>query len=222
MAKPDEMAYYDQDDLWKVDFSTPKTGWMDTPTEMRVIANHVDTVDQMLVGDDPLLGDIRKAVREHHERGDGSGYPRGLKKGQISPAGARLAVTDCYDELLEGLTESPPMIPAEALRFLYTHARSEVFQVAVVEQLVKLLGVYPVGSALRLNTGEKALVLKPNRDKTLLPTVKICYDRNGAAMPLATVVDLGLQEGSERRTIEDVFDPTEAGMDPANLLRMGD
>ena len=88
----------------------------------------------------------------HHERFDGSGYPRGLRGDAIALFGLIAGIVDSYDTL----TAPPPfgeyMTPANALNAIYK-GRGTLFHPALVEQFIQCMGAFPVGSVVELNSG---------------------------------------------------------------------
>lgn len=195
-----------------------------TATEQTLVKQHLIILDGVLKKSNlPIL--VTQLIQQHHERGDGSGYPRGLKEQLIHPLSRILGMADQYDELIHGLGERPGMIPSVALSLLFKESKQGVHDQRLVARLVQRMGVYPIGSAVKLNTGEKALVIETSRDEPLLPRIRIFYDRSGGAMLKPKEVDLMKEKPGERgesaRKIDSVINPDEVGQDPARLLRLG-
>ncbi len=107
-------------------------------------------------------------IADHHEAVDGSGWPQGKKDAAHS---ARiLSVVDRYEELCSPqATDCDPLMPAEALSFMYRNEASR-FDPALLSALIKLLGVYPPGTLVQLSNGALALVVSPG-PTSLLPKV---------------------------------------------------
>lgn len=191
-----------------------------TETEKTLIKQHLLILDGVLKKSNlPEL--VTLLIQQHHERSDGSGYPRGLKEAQIHPLARMLGAADQYDELIHGLGEKPGVIPPNALSILFKESKQGIHDPRLIARLVQRMGVYPIGSAVKLNTGEKALVIETTREEPLLPRIKIYYDRSGAAMMKPKEVDLLKEKpGENARKIEAVINPEEPGQDPARLLRL--
>src|SRR5207342_2969266 len=111
----------------------------------------------------------------HHERFDGSGYPRGLRGAAIALPGLIAGIVDAFDTL----TAPPPlgerMTPANALSILYK-GRGTLFHPALVEQFIQCVGVFPVGSVVELNSGEIGIVVAQNEVRRLQPRVMVVQD----------------------------------------------
>ena len=111
----------------------------------------------------------------HHERYDGSGYPRGLRGAGIALPGLIAGIVDTFDTL----TAPPPlgerMTPANALSVIYK-GRGTQFHPALVEQFIQCLGIFPVGSVVELNSGEIGIVIAQNEVRRLQPRVMVVQD----------------------------------------------
>jgi len=176
-----------------------------TPTEQRLVCSHLDIGLKML-GATTLSERGLRLVREHHERCDGSGYPAGLKGRQLHPAAKILAVVDSYDECIHQLTDKPGMLPTNALRLLYKEAEQGKFDPEVVAAFISLLGIYPVTSAVRLDTGEKAVVEQVFADAHLEPIIRVFYDSKNKVLADPFVIDL--REGNDpKRKITELIEP---------------
>jgi HD-GYP domain-containing protein (c-di-GMP phosphodiesterase class II) len=188
-----------------------------TASEKKLIANHVE-VGLALLASSQLPELTRRIIAEHHELGDGSGYPKGLVLEALHPVSRLFAVVDAYDERVHQLTDKPGMLPNNALRSLYMDSQQQRYDPQAVASLIALLGIYPVTSAVRLNTGERALVLEVGQD-ALRPVIKIVYDANKKPLATPLVVDLCAQPNdAPLRSIETVIDPTAAQEDPFRRL----
>ncbi|MFJ7142602.1 HD-GYP domain-containing protein [Pseudomonas protegens] len=132
----------------------------------------------------------------HHEKIDGSGYPHRLAGEQISLFAQMGAVCDVYDAVTSTRPYNRGWDPAEALQRMsgWTgHFAPRVFQA-----LVKSVGIYPVGSLVRLHSGKLAVVLEQHPDSLLAPKVKVFFSTR-SKMPLPQrVLDLSRLQGQER------------------------
>ncbi len=111
----------------------------------------------------------------HHERIDGSGYPHGLKGNEISQFGHMIAIIDVYDALTADRVYHKAMPPTSALKRLLEWSRHH-FEPGLVEQFIKCMGIYPVGSMVQLNTGQLGIVVEPGETDSLHPTIRIVFD----------------------------------------------
>jgi HD-GYP domain-containing protein (c-di-GMP phosphodiesterase class II) len=166
--------------------------------------------------DVPMLA--RRIVLEHHERIDGSGYPRRTRGGDISPLSQIVAITDCYDDMLSGRTQAV-LPPGEILGQLFVQSNSGALDRDLIERVIRCLGVYPIGSLVELNTGEQGIVVAANRADTLKPTVKIIASGTGTVQPHGPIVSLA-NYGTDERRIVSALDPGKARFDPLTFLRL--
>ena len=205
-----------------------EAGWVQIPlqlmgkrktysyTEKKLVQNHIQLAEKILSQSDipPLT---LRLVAEHHERLDGSGYPKGLKGDQIHPLSQLLAVVDTYEERVHQLTDAPGMIPTNAMRSIYVDSEHGLYDTEVAAAFISLLGIYPVMSAVKLNTGEVGLIREIHDEAPLAPSVEIHYDCAGKSLTPATYVDLR-DRGDEKRAIECAVDPHDSALDWACRL----
>jgi HD-GYP domain-containing protein (c-di-GMP phosphodiesterase class II) len=150
-------------------------------------------------------------IGEHHAYLDGSGYPPETR-GEFTSIRTRiLMITDRYDELITGFGGASPLAPHQALQRLYQEAQDGALDQDVLSRLIKIVGIYPVHSRVRLNTKEVAVVVDLNPEALHQPVVAITHDTGGAGYSTPLVVDLAHQEGQpQTRSIETVLEPSRA------------
>ncbi|UBO72596.1 HD-GYP domain-containing protein [Aeromonas rivuli] len=113
---------------------------------------------------------IRQVAHLHHERLDGSGFPLGIKGGEIPPLARLIGLVDYFDELLHPRGTSQPVAPNQAISQLYKLSQKK-FEQPLVKLLIKLLGVYPPGSLVQLSDGVLALVVSTEPTQPLKPKI---------------------------------------------------
>ena len=190
-----------------------------TKTEWHVMRNHVDYSVNLLEGAGGITERIISMVRSHHERHDGSGYPDKLKENQI-PTFAKIAgMADCYDAITSTRPYSKLRSPYEAVREIYSW-RGTLFQAEVVEQFMQVVGVFPTGSLVELNSGAVAVVIAQNEARRLKPRVMLILDENKKRLPQFNTVDLLFDthlKGAENLWIEKCLESGAYGIDPQEL-----
>lgn len=144
----------------------------------------------------------------HHERQDGSGYPNGLKGKDIGRIGSIAGIVDTFDALTAQRPYAQPVAPSSALSMLYKW-RGTFFDTALVEQFIRCIGIFPVGSTVELNSGEVGIVIAQNLEKRLQPRVMVIRDAQGQPLKPQKLLDLSRNpkaSGDEpyriRRTLE--------------------
>lgn len=151
---------------------------------------------------------VQRIIVEHHERVDGSGYPQGLRKGGLLDLGQLVGLVDAYDAMVSWRTDQPPMLPHDAIRQLFVLGEKCRFEKALVEVTIKALGVYPIGSLIRLNTGERAIVVGIHAEHRLKPIVKVITGPHGDSYREPLTVDLANPDPAQpSRTILRALDP---------------
>lgn len=185
-----------------------------TDEEFSQMKNHVLSGYEAVHGLDDIADVVKKAVLEHHERYDGTGYPYGKKGQEISLFGRILAVVDVYDALTSKKAYKPALLPYTAVSFLYGQ-RERSFDPMVVERFIQCMGIYPVGSVVKLSSGETGVVYQANPQKPLLPIVSVVMDADDGKQPLK-MLDLG-QEGAPR--IKACLDPVRTGINCTAVLK---
>lgn len=153
--------------------------------EFFVMKNHVQMGYDFLKKQG-LPEDMLRLPYEHHERFDGSGYPRGLKDSEISLEGKVGAVVDIYDAITSDRCYHKGMEPPSALKLMFKWADSHINK-KVFEFFVMNIGIYPVGSLVLMNTNELAVVGRTNMNKPTEPVVLIFTNKKGEKLPIKAV-----------------------------------
>ena len=153
------------------------------------LQQHINFAAQILQGSAGIAQNIADMVLCHHERFDGSGYPRKLRGNQIPPFGRIAGIADCYDAMTSETPYSEPMAAYDAARAL-NDMRGKAFAAEVVEQFLATMGMFPVASLVELNDGSVAVVLEQNPGNVLRPKVLLLLDENRTPLPQRKVLEL--------------------------------
>lgn len=135
---------------------------------------------------------VKTGVIEHHERYDGSGYPRQKKHDEISLVGKILAVVDMYDALSSKRCYKNAYTPSQSLSILYK-IRETDFAPGFVENFIDALGVYPVGSLVLLSDKSLAVVTEQHPALSLKPKVVLLVNARGGRIVHPQLLDLAEQ-----------------------------
>lgn len=179
-----------------------------TPEEYAIMQEHTILGHQLLLRDPGLDRIISDVTLHHHERMDGQGYPGQLNECQISRFARLVAIVDAYDAMTSDRCYRDAMSPAEAARMLYRN-RGDQFDADLVEAFIRLIGIYPPGSLVELNTGEIALVISTHPARKLRPKIEILLDANKHPIT-PRVIDLGKQT-TEGRIVREIHAPLRDG-----------
>jgi HD-GYP domain-containing protein (c-di-GMP phosphodiesterase class II) len=163
-----------------------------TDAQRRIIRAHpimgADLVSRSLQADVQIL----EIIENHHERMDGSGYPRG-KTGKDIPLLACIAgMVDTYDAMITPRPYAKARSSNEASLELLDCSGHQ-FQESLVEQFVQAIGLFPTGTLVELNTGEVAIVVSQNSTRRLKPAVVIVLNRSKERLIIPKVLDLAKQ-----------------------------
>lgn len=180
--------------------------------EFAVIKSHCLTGRDILAKDENMPKVVIEAAYGHHERMDGSGYPRGVRADSLNLYTRMISIVDTYDAITTSRCYDKSRPAAEAIKILFS-CRDTQFEPILVEKFIECLGIYPTGSLVELKTGEGAVVIDSNRNSRLNPRVSIVLDEEKhARSPL--IIDTSSEEGGDsQRTIKRVLDENDYPVD---------
>ena len=147
------------------------------PEESDCITDHVTYGEEIIRQSDNIPTAVLEIVSQHHEREDGSGYPRKLTANELNTYARMAAIVDVYLTLIRSQSGSPTTRSQQVFSRLKGMSFSGL-NATLVEQFEYCVGIFPVGSLVELNTGEVAIVLTHSRSKRSLPTVMVVLDDN--------------------------------------------
>lgn len=189
-----------------------------TKDEYDVIKRHPEAGAEILHKTPGISEDTIIPCLEHQERGDGTGYPYRKTLAAMSRSGLITQVVDVYDALTTDRVYHKARTPYETLRYLYQLGQSGQLDLTVAQQLIRSTGIYPVGSVVEFDTGERGVVCAVEPRELLRPRVLLVSDGKETLSPPWPVVDLSDQSAGPPRAIRAVLDAAAAGIDPARYL----
>ena len=128
-------------------------------------------------------------VRGHRERHNGSGFPAGVRGDRI-PLLAKIAgLVDYYEALISPREGYQPLTPAQAVGHLF-ELRNVEFQEDLVEQFIRAVGIYPIGTLVQLTNGQRGIVVSHSPRRRLMPTVMVMTDTAQRPLKSAKIIDL--------------------------------
>ncbi|MDR1936028.1 MAG: HD-GYP domain-containing protein [Candidatus Accumulibacter sp.] len=157
--------------------------------EFRIMKSHPEEGVKLLQGSHGVDEIAIDVVRHHHEKTEGMGYPEGLRSGEISLYAKMGAVCDVYDAITSNRPYKAGWDPAESLRKMAEWVNGH-FDPTIFQAFVKSLGIYPVGSLLRLVSGRLAVVVDQSQKSLLMPRVKVFFSTRSDARIPPELVDL--------------------------------
>lgn len=177
--------------------------------EFAIMKKHVEYSVQFLDKSAGISKIVRTVAANHHERLDGLGYPRGLKGMELCLVSRISTIVDVFDALTADRCYKKGMQATQAFHILLQGAGTQ-FDETLVKQFIKCMGIYPIGSLVKLKTGKLAFVIESNTEAPLRPVVKIIYSTTGQHYLDAKIVDLARNATEE---IENVVHPKAYGID---------
>lgn len=129
---------------------------------------------------------VEKVIIQEHERWDGSGYPNKLAGNQIDEVALIIGLADVFDALMSARPYRSGVLPHRAIRALLVNGKT-VFPHHLLKALADQLSIYPLGTTVRLNTGETGVVYQLNRQYPLRPILRVLQSGHG---PVSKTVDL--------------------------------
>jgi HD-GYP domain-containing protein (c-di-GMP phosphodiesterase class II) len=167
-----------------------------TEEEFRIIKSHPVEGHRLLV-EGGGAGEVSLDVcLYHHEKVDGSGYPKGLKGDEISLYAKMGAICDVYDAITSNRPYKDGWDPAESIRKMTEWSKGH-FDERVFQAFVKSIGIYPTGSLVKLASGRLGVVIEQSQKSLLAPQVKVFFSTKSKAYILPEIIDLSKQ-GAEK------------------------
>ncbi len=160
-----------------------------TEAEFAIIKTHPVQGHQLLLLNDAVDPIVLDACLYHHEKMDGSGYPKGLKGDEISLMAKMAAVCDVYDAITSNRPYKTGWDPAESLRKMAEWSNGH-FDPKVFQAFVKSLGIYPIGSLVKLTSGRLGVVVSQTTKSLTTPCVKVFYSTKSNMRIVPEMVDL--------------------------------
>ena len=190
-----------------------------TDQEFAIMKRHVVDGAEILRGtpDVPALAPI--VAFEHHLRTDGSGYPDGVQRGGLNLGTMLCGIADVYDAM-RSQRAYQQSFPTDRILQVLKRNDGQQFDQNLVRRFVQLLGIYPAGNLVKLNTGEVAVVREVHAPDPYRPRVRVVFDKTGAAIDVP--YDLNLWEAQREAGVPSSVmapvDPADYQLDPLTLV----
>lgn len=141
-------------------------------SDWEVMKTHVETGIELVEQCGDISDLVLSIIAQHHERVDGSGYPKGLIKEDISELARIAAIVDTYDAMTSNRAHRESISPTQALKRLTSESGLDQNLVA---QFIQCVGIHPVGSLVKLKSGKLAIVSQQGKTDILSPVVMTFY-----------------------------------------------
>ncbi len=184
-----------------------------TDEEFTVIKNHPQRGWDILKGS-PGVNDMALEVcLHHHEKMDGSGYPDKQSGAALTLFARMGAVCDVYDAITSVRCYKPGWAPAEAIRKMAEWQEGH-FDATVFHAFVKMIGIHPSGTLIKLKSGRLAVVMEQSEKSLLTPVVKVFFSTKSNAPVPQEIIDLS----KSQEAIQCVENPEKWGFDLKQLV----
>lgn len=149
-----------------------------TPKEWDAVKKHPEQGYKLLENNKDITERTLSVIKEHHERINGTGYPYGLKKGQISLGGRITMIADTFDAMTSNRPYKRGVTPFEALQVIKSMSDLH-YDRKVVDAFLKNIIPYPIGSAVKLSDGHIGVVVAVSEDDEQELEVELMYNQDG-------------------------------------------
>ena len=191
-----------------------------TRDEFEIMKSHPGMGYELIRHDENLSHEVLTIVRSHHERLDGQGYPDNLTDKNISYFTKIVSITDVYDAVTSDRVYHDGMTPHDALQKLYEWMPSN-YDADLIQEFIRTIGIYPVGSVVELLTGHIGVVVKLNQSHRLKPVVMTILDRDKNYYPRRKLINLAStiwDKKEHRPEIKRTLDPKEFNIDIKKII----
>jgi putative nucleotidyltransferase with HDIG domain len=188
-----------------------------TEPEFEILKRH--TVDGAeILKNTPEIPTLAPIVAfEHHLRSDGSGYPAGVARAQLNLGTTLCGIADVYDAMRSKRVYQQAHATDRILAVLQRNDGAQ-FDQRLVKRFVQLVGIYPAGNLVRLDTGEMAVVLKTYAADPYRPRVKVLTRPDGQKLEHPYDVNLWDAREGQPQSVEAPVDARDHGIDPLAYL----
>jgi HD-GYP domain-containing protein (c-di-GMP phosphodiesterase class II) len=162
--------------------------------QWRRVKEHPAEGALLLTREAALRDVVMRVALEHHERPDGTGYPRGKKKEEIHPYARLVKVVDTYEALVSPRVYRLPLLPFHAMQIVMDEGAKGLLDWDIVHAFVKAVSVYPLGTYVKLETGEVARVVRSRPEAPERPVLQVLADANRKVLKDPIVLDLAVAE----------------------------
>jgi putative nucleotidyltransferase with HDIG domain len=167
-----------------------------TDDEFAIMKTHPEEGYKLLKNSDQIDPKILDVILHHHEKYDGTGYPSGLQGDAISLFSRMAAVCDVYDAVTSTRPYKNGWEPAKSLKLMVSWKGH--FDPKILQAFIKSVGIYPVGSLIKLESGRLGIVLEQNTGKLLTPKVKVFFSTRPTGPISVEQIDLSASRCKDR------------------------
>jgi putative nucleotidyltransferase with HDIG domain len=185
--------------------------------EFDVLKRHTVDGAEILRGTPEMPALAPVVAFEHHLRLDGTGYPAGVAREKLNLGTMLCGIADVYDAMRSQRVYQQAF-PTDRILAVLQRNDGAQFDQHLVRRFAQLVGIYPVGNLVRLDTGEIGVVVKAYAPDPYRPRVRVLHGRDGTKLERSYDVNLWEAQEDEPRAIQAPIDPATLGIDPLTYL----
>jgi len=171
-----------------------------TPEEYEEIKKHSELGYRYLLNNYDLPEGSMTATLHHHEQYNGGGYPSGLKGEEIHLFGRIISAADVYDALTSDRPYREAMLPSDAIEYIMA-GYNTMFDPEIVMAITQKVAPYPIGTCVRLSTGQIGIVVKNYETTSLRPMIRLIEDNR----PTDKCIDLTNDRSTLNITVQEII-----------------
>ena len=183
-----------------------------TKSEFDVMKQHVVDGAHILRKTPEMPALAAVVAFEHHLRQDLSGYPENIGHRELNLCTQIVSIADVYDALRSNRVYREGL-PSDRVRSIMTQKDSPAFNTALLRRFINLVGLFPVGTLVRLESGELAVVTREHPADPFRPQVKVLHDAGGRPLETPALVNTW-EPGVRARGVVEAVDPDAVSIDP--------
>ena len=132
---------------------------------------------------------LAEVALQVHERSNGSGYPKGLKGGDILELASVIGLVDSYIAMIKNRPYREKFIQTEAVKSIVETSKG-LFPPKIVKMFLNQISLFPINSFIKLNNGFICRVMATDKNQPFRPTIELLYDRTGNKLAKPQVIQL--------------------------------
>ncbi|MGZ8214960.1 MAG: HD-GYP domain-containing protein [Methylosarcina sp.] len=193
-----------------------------TPEELKIMQSHAELGWNLLMSSTGMYAGAIDVAHSHHERLDGTGYPRKLTAEQITPYTRIVAIADMYDAITSDRVYNEGRCHLEAINIL-NKACGNHLDSGLTYKFIECLGIYPPGSVIEMKNGEIGIVVEVNPKHKIKPRIILLLDEDKQPRPerLVDLSKLELDASGQGYGIKNIVRARDYGIDLNKYYRDG-
>ncbi|MDN3518483.1 HD-GYP domain-containing protein [Aquisalimonas lutea] len=188
--------------------------------EWQAMQRHPDDGAEKVAATGNIPGEVLDIIRMHHERIDGTGYPRGLRGGEIPETVRLVGLVNRYDSLTSDRPYRQGRPADDVLQDLYNDSAA-TYGAELVQAFIHCIGIFPIGSLVELDNGALGVVVGSSPENRLKPTVLLVRTPDGDYYQKRLLVNLAADPeptGPSSQHIRRVVNPARYDIDVAGIV----